>query len=250
MTADPSDRLALIADIHGNRWALDAVLDDLARRGSPPVVNLGDSLYGSLDPAGTARRLRELGIPSLAGNQDRIVVDPPAEVADTADQRFVLSQLSPDDLDWLARMPPTIAVGEIFCCHGTPGSDESYLLEEVTPSGVSLRPGEAIAADCAGIDRPVLACGHSHVPRVVHLPGGRLAVNPGSVGLPAYTHDLPYPHAMESGSPHARYALLERRAHGWSVELVAVAYPWAEAAATARRNGRPDRARWIETGRA
>jgi hypothetical protein len=34
------------------------------------------------------------------------------------------------------------------------------------------------------------------------------------------------------------------------VEQVAVPYAWGEAAAVARRNGRADRARWIETGRA
>jgi hypothetical protein len=37
---------------------------------------------------------------------------------------------------------------------------------------------------------------------------------------------------------------------GWTADLIAVNYDWHTAADYARRNGRPDRARWIETGRA
>ena len=36
--------LVLIADVHGNRWALEAVLEDIERRGLGTVVNLGDSI--------------------------------------------------------------------------------------------------------------------------------------------------------------------------------------------------------------
>jgi hypothetical protein len=30
----PDRRIAVLADIHGNCWALEAVLDDMARRGA------------------------------------------------------------------------------------------------------------------------------------------------------------------------------------------------------------------------
>jgi len=46
--------LAVVADIHGNRWALEAVLQDINRRSIQQIVNLGDHLTGPLDPAGTA----------------------------------------------------------------------------------------------------------------------------------------------------------------------------------------------------
>lgn len=60
----PGVALAILADVHANRWALDAVLDDIDRRGVDRLVNLGDSLYGPLDPAGTADRLIARGVPS------------------------------------------------------------------------------------------------------------------------------------------------------------------------------------------
>ena len=39
---------AVLSDIHGNRWVLEAVLDDIRRRGIRDLVNLGDCLYGPL----------------------------------------------------------------------------------------------------------------------------------------------------------------------------------------------------------
>ena len=45
--------LAFISDIHGNAFALEAVLAEIARREIPEIINLGDSFFGPLDPAGT-----------------------------------------------------------------------------------------------------------------------------------------------------------------------------------------------------
>lgn len=242
--------LALIADIHGNTWALDAVLADIDRRGVTQIVNLGDCAYGTLDPAGALDRLIARGIPTLSGNEDRVIHAPPPERAGGFDQGFVTARLSAAHLAWLRGLPDTLVLGEVFCCHGTPQSDETYLLEEVGPGGVRLRQEAALAGLLAGVTQPVVVCGHSHVPRAVALADGRLVVNPGSVGLPAYTDDQPHPHAMEAGSPHARYALLERTGAGWRVELVALPYDWEAAAAATERNGRPHRAAWLRTGRA
>jgi hypothetical protein len=69
-------------------------------------------------------------------------------------------------------------------------------------------------------------------------------VNPGSVGLPAYDDELPVPHAMETGSPHARYAILD----GDRIELRAIEYDVGAAVAAAKKNGRDDWARWLATG--
>ena len=80
------------------------------------------------------------------------------------------------------------------------------------------------------------------------LADGATVINPGSVGLPAYDHDAPVPHVMESGSPLARYALLPRTVAGWAPELRAIPYPWATAAAAARERNREDWAVPLETG--
>jgi diadenosine tetraphosphatase ApaH/serine/threonine PP2A family protein phosphatase len=207
-------------------------------------------VYGSLDPAGTAERLMRGNIITISGNQDREVFDQSEQVRSSRDHHFVTGQLSAEQLAWLEQLPSTQVVGDVFLCHGTPASDLIYLLERVTEQGVFLQSSAAIAAELRDVRQSVVVCGHSHVPRTVLLPDGRLVVNPGSVGVPAYEDDLPYPHVMEAGSPHTRYAILTHQAGGWDVEHIALAYPWGVAADVARRNGRADRARWIETGRA
>ena len=71
-------RIAVIADIHGNILALEAVLADLARRGGADrVVNLGDCVSGPLWPRETMERLEALGWPTVRGNHDRrVALDP------------------------------------------------------------------------------------------------------------------------------------------------------------------------------
>jgi hypothetical protein len=59
----------------------------------------------------------------------------------------------------------------------------------------------------------------------------------------------PIPHVMEAGSPHARYGLLDRGKAGWSAQLCAVPYDYEAAALEAERNGRPDAAYSLRTGR-
>ena len=248
------DSLAILADIHGNSWALDAVLADTRRRSVQQVLNLGDCLYGPLDPFGVAERLVGLRIPTVRGNQDRALLEASASSPPPGSTlEFVCASISAAHRLWLASLPATLLLEEeLFLCHGSTRSDEEHLLEEVRPEGVFLRSPAHLATQLAVVGGRAVLCAHSHVPRAVWV-AGRLVVNPGSVGLPAYTDDLPFPHAMEAGSPHARYALLSRgpaSVGGWQVEHVAVPYDWEAAAEVARDHGRADWAGWIRSGRA
>lgn len=244
---------ALIADIHGNRWALEAVLEDLDRRGIRNVANLGDSLYGPLDPAGTADLIMVQPFTSIRGNQDRLLLQSSPSGETAPSWSFARSQLNPCHVDWLGSLPPTAVVvdGMCFCCHGTPERDNAYLLERVGCDG-RVRPVGRCTLDSVLQDFPfdVIACGHSHIPRLVTMPDGRRVLNPGSVGLPAYRDEEPFPHVMAAGTPHARYAILNRLDDGWAIEFVTVAYDWMTAARIAAANHRPDWADWLATGQA
>ena len=81
--------------------------------------------------------------------------------------------------------------------------------------------------------------------------GGHLItiVNPGSVGLPAYDDVHPYKHHIETGSPHARYAIAEQTATGWQVDLCCVTYHFESMAKLAESRQRPDWAIALRTGR-
>jgi predicted phosphodiesterase len=235
------DRFAVIADVHGNRWALTAVLEDIARRGIREIVNAGDHLFGPLDPAGTAVILIRLDFPSVAGNQDRELID----------GSFVETRLNAGHREWLASLPMRLELPDgILLFHGTPGHDDVYLLESVLSDGaVSLATDDEISARLGEVPHKLLLCGHTHIPRTVES-GGRMIVNPGSVGLQAYADGLPVPHVMETGSPQARYAVVERSETGWRVEHVAIDYDVESAAQAAEHNGRPDWAFRLRTGRA
>lgn len=243
-------RLAVLSDVHGNRWALDAVVADARRLGADAFVNLGDLLSGPLDPAGTADRLLALGWPTLAGNHERQLLAC-AEARGGPSDQHAFERTAERHRAWLRGLPATLALGDgVLACHGTPGSDVTALLEEIGPWGIRPAAAAVVEERLAGVAAELVLCGHSHLPRVRALAGGRLAVNPGSVGLPAYEEAGPFPFAIESGSPHARYALCERGAAGWDVSLRCVAYDHRSAAAAARQNGRGDWGRWLETGRA
>ena len=162
-------RLAAIADIHGNCFALQAVLADAADLGVQEFVNLGDHVSGPLEAAKTADLLMELGFPSVRGDQVPIPVDPASR-------------------------------------------------------------------------------GHTHIQRVVRLPDGRLIVNPGSVGLPGFRGRGPVPYKVEIGTPHASYAIIERKRDAWSVTLRFVPYDSRAAAEMAQHAGMSDWASALARG--
>jgi predicted phosphodiesterase len=237
--------IAVLADIHGNRWALDAVLADADRAGVEKFVDLGDCVAGPLDPRGTAERLMALGAVTVRGNNDRAV----SSGDSSPSAPFAREQLDDPQLAWLAELPLAVHLeGGLLACHGIPSDDTCYLLEEVVEEGVRRRDPEGVRALLGGIDAQVVLCGHTHLPRLLPLADGTIVVNPGSVGLLAYADDAPWPHLIESGSPHARYALLRWRVARWDVELRAISYPWDQAAAAARTRGREDWALALQTG--
>jgi predicted phosphodiesterase len=257
-------KLAVISDIHGNLLALEAVLADIAREGVDQIVNLGDILSGPLQVAETADLLMAQAFPTIRGNHERqllALLGQPAEQLDVlTSDGYAATQVTKRHTDWLASLPVSIALGkDVWLCHGTPGSDLQYWLETVVP-GFEQGQGPGVRAATAhevaerlgsAVTHPVVLCGHTHVPRVAQCQGAHgpvLIVNPGSVGLQAYGDAHPWPHVVENGAPHARYAVLQSGAAGWQVSLRAVPYDHMAQARVAERNQRPDWAHALATG--
>ncbi|MDI1269089.1 MAG: metallophosphoesterase family protein [Polaromonas sp.] len=253
-------KLAVISDIHGNLLALEAVLADIARQGVDQTVNLGDILSGPLQPAATADLLMARDFPTIRGNHDRqllALLAPGASAMDPlSSDGFAAAQVNAAQAGWLRALPAGRALEpDIRLCHGTPGTDLQYWLETVVPGfgdmgSAGIRPAtpEEVRERLGDERHGLVLCGHTHVPRVVQC-GGSLVVNPGSVGLQAYGDARPHSHVVETGAPHARYALLEQAPGGWQVQLRAVPYAHEAQAEVARRHGRPDWAHALLTGR-
>ncbi|WP_425051723.1 metallophosphoesterase family protein [Psychromarinibacter sp. S121] len=253
MPKPKTDHFAAIADIHGNADALSAVLADIDARGIGTVVNLGDHFSGPLAAAETAEILLSRPMLSVRGNHDRYLIEHPPHQMHRSDA-VAYRQLQPQHLDWLRSLPPTAAMGAgtgdgILLCHATPQDDQTYWLDEVRPDGsTGPRPLDGIRTLAGSTDARLILCGHTHLPRVVTLPGGPQIVNPGSVGLPAYDDDTPVAHVMQTGTPDASYAELVRCGDRWSVTIHSVPYESARMAALARDENREDWATALETG--
>ena len=248
-------RIAVFADVHGNLDALDAVLNDAAVQAVDRSVNLGDLLSGGLQPRETADRLLAQDMLTVRGNHERQLLELPAERMGASD-RLAHDSVTREHREWLASLPLTLRVADrVLAFHGTPTDDLAYLLDTVDEKGARPASDGEIAARLGEHAYPggwaLLLCGHTHLPGVRQLPGGGpLVVNPGSVGYPAYADDWPFPHLMEAGSPHARYAIVDDSDGEWRAELRSVQYDWERAAAIAEGNARPDIARALRTGRA
>ncbi len=240
-------KLAIIADIHGNAPALEAVAADISRCGVDQVVNLGDAFNGPVDPVAVMRLLRSTPMIHVRGNGERMVLsDDPA--VRTRSATFARERLSVEDLRWISSWPEAFEHEDFFACHGSPASDVEYLVEEPLREGARLRSVSEMEASLTGMKVGLVLCAHSHVPRLVRVRDHTWILNPGSVGLPAYSLVSPLPHKMEVGSPSARYAIAEKFDEGWRVCHIAVPYDYEQAASVAEREGYPDWATALRTG--
>lgn len=245
-------KYAVLSDIHSNVYALQAVVEHAKQQGVTHFINLGDILYGPIAPRATFEYLQQLDAITISGNQDRqIYQSTEQEVQANPTMQFILQDLGQEPLDWMKSLPFDARIDdEIYACHGTPKDDLIYLLEEVESGRAQLRDDAAIIQLLSGCSAPIILCGHTHTPRCVELSTGQLVINPGSVGLPAYTDDEPCIHSMETFSSKASYATLYQDAQArWQVSLHKVTYDFGSAIQQAELRNRLDWVHFLKTGR-
>src|SRR5205807_7230467 len=181
-------RVAAIYDIHRNRPALGAVLQDIRQAGVNHVVVGGGVILGPM-PRETLTCLLDLDIPVqfIQGNCDREVLAQMAgtETGTVPEQfrevvRWVAQQLHPEYERLLANWPKTLRVeirglGEVLFCHATPRSDTEVFTR--------LTPEDRLLPVFEGLNAPVVVCGHTHM-QFDRTIGRVRVVNAGSVGMP------------------------------------------------------------------
>jgi predicted phosphodiesterase len=211
-------RLGVIADIHGNFVALNAVMADLERQSLDQVVCLGDAVQGGPQPAETVSSLRRMGCRVVMGNADSfLLTSAKSGEEELTAQHFevrawTLSQLGADDLAFIRAFEPTVTVPmgqaqELLCFHGSPTSFDDIILPETPDHDVRRFLGDDLPAFLTG--------GHTHAQQLRRL-GDSLFFNPGSVGLA-------YDHQQASADPKldswAEYAILASDDIGAGVEF-------------------------------
>lgn len=236
-------KYALISDIHGNLPALEAVLAHIDGRSDVGgLYHLGDLVGYAPWPNEVVARLRERGIPGVAGNYDSTTAtdyehcgcryeDPRQEALSHLSYAWTRSNVSAETKRWLGALPfridlrPSgghVARPTLMLVHGNPVLNTFYWTEDRSDefclkmaNRLGARPGDAIAF------------GHTHRPwhRVVedvHF------VNSGSVGRP------------KDGNWRAGYVVVEIDDTHVDVELVRVEYDLQEAVGAIRESELPD----------
>lgn len=209
-----TQRIAVIADVHGNIRALEAVLNDITAQGVDAVVCNGDMCTGSAHTVEVVRRLRTLGIPCVRGNHERYLLElaDPDELrwrqANWAPTCFESSHLSANDRSWLGQLPATVWLCDgdtpLLMAHAAPGNDTARLTSHL--------PDAEWARLFADLPAGALFIG-SHLHWYwQHRWQGRRFVRTCSVGLPL------------DGDPRAGYILLQRTREGWQAEERRLAY--------------------------
>src|SRR5437899_12653317 len=95
--------IAVISDIHGNLWALEAVLQDLDRLGPSQVIVAGDLALGGPRPRECAEFVRRRACPAVPRNTDASLTSAPDSVTDAIG--CAATQMSVADRPYLAGLP-------------------------------------------------------------------------------------------------------------------------------------------------
>jgi len=202
-------RFAILADIHSNLAAFEAVLGDADGRGGFDMIwCLGDVVGYGPDPSECIKRLRQFEHVCIAGNHDWAAIgkmdtsefNPVAAAA----ANWTAEQLSAADRDYLLNLPLTLCENGFTLAHGSPRE----------PIWEYLLSTEAAQDNFAYFETAYCLVGHSHIPLIFELVANkavyrefteanlklkekRMIINPGGVGQP------------RDGDPRASYALYD-----------------------------------------
>ncbi|MCE9637254.1 MAG: metallophosphatase family protein [Planctomycetes bacterium] len=229
-------RIAILADIHSNLEALEAVLGALSKTRIDRYVCVGDVVGYGADPAPCVAKVRELCDVVVAGNHDWAVAGKLSLEFFNSYAREAIgwtrSQLSPPDVAWLRELPLQHDIeGLATLVHSTVHNPAAfdYLLTSYD-AHLSM----------AVLELPLCFVGHSHIPITFMEKGGlgftfsdtidlskidKAIINPGSIGQP------------RDENPAASYAIYDTAKR--RVTLHRIAYDVAAASRKIEKAGLP-----------
>jgi diadenosine tetraphosphatase ApaH/serine/threonine PP2A family protein phosphatase len=249
-------KIAVISCIHGNMAALNAVLQDIEVLKCDQTYCLGDLVgYGPF-PNEVVETIRHRQIPTVQGCWDEDIVEGlnacdcsyPSLIAEKRGKfahEWTNQQISSENRQYLAQLPPSLKVDNLCFTHGSPESNHEYLLAEMN-AFIALE--RVLAADA-----DILFCGHTHIPYVRHLESGQMRVkvrNLGEEGAKSASFQTAWKKIINAGSvgeprhgrPQATYVIYDT-ASG-EVRLREVAYNYQETCAAIIERGLPGIFAW------
>ncbi|MFA4956640.1 MAG: metallophosphoesterase family protein [Candidatus Methanoperedens sp.] len=171
--------IGLIADVHSNIVALEAVLLEMDNLGIEKILHAGDLVGYNPYPNETIELFRKRKIISIRGNHERALLS--GDMSDlnwhaACALRWTSNTISRENLDYISKIKDTevISLGdtEIFLVHGSPNDPDEYVYpEDVEPGLLTMTSSD------------ILVLGHTHIQFKKQFNEG-IIVNPGSVGQP------------------------------------------------------------------
>ncbi len=183
-------KIALFSDIHANRLAFQAMLQDMDSQKPDAVYCLGDLVGYHIYPNEVIDEIRRRGIATLKGNHDEKVeniITKPESLTEPG-KKYAYHLIREDNMEYLKMLPAHIKLeyqfsGEklnLVFAHGSIRNIDEYVLIDTDEKYVLEMLEEA--------DADLLFVGHSHKPyhRILETPDGRFkhVINLGSVGKP------------------------------------------------------------------
>jgi predicted phosphodiesterase len=178
-------RVAVLSDIHGFSLALETVLADLDRQGPfDEIVVAGDLCEVGPDPAGVLDLLQARGLSAIYGNTDFEIVEAFGEGDDDGANGFVIDQIGPDGVAYLASLPfsrritppgGTSPDDDLLVVHANPHDVYEKLDPEASDDELREIIGQTRAA--------AIAFGHIHICYIRQL-DDTLLVDVSAVGNP------------------------------------------------------------------
>ena len=221
-------RVAIVSDLHGNRRAFEAVLDDLEQVAPDLILHGGDLAAGGAHPADIIDQVHSLGWPGVRGNTDEMLWSPES-LAEYAAANPKIERLLAMVQETI---PPTLAsIGEerLRWLEGLPTmySQEGFSLVHASPDDLWRAPmanasDEELQSTYASLGAPIVVYGHIHCPYVRRLHRMTVA-NTGSV---SQSYD---------GDRRASYLLMD----GESIAIRRVEYDVESEARELSRSGLP-----------
>lgn len=206
-------RLAVLADIHGNLPALEAVIADMEAFSPDQVIVAGDSVNWGPFSREVMERITTLGWSVIRGNHEYYVLDhgtprAPAEWEAFQLPQWTRAQLGPRWLNHVACLPDSLHLRfvdalPIRVVHGTPDHHRRGIYAQTPP--------ETIYEWLKDIAENTLITAHTHIALERYVKGWHI-INPGTVGVPL------------DGNLSARYCLLDAVEEGWRVTFRRVEY--------------------------
>lgn len=180
-------KIAILSDIHGNSYALEAVISEIRRCGIVDLFILGDLVGYYYFPEKVLCMLKDFNTKVIQGNHEGMlkkIIDRTLEEGEVRKKYgsgalFALQKLSKEQINMLTTLPIslsfTLDATRFTLCHGSPWDPNYYIYPNSSP--------ELLDKCTFELNSDFLLLGHTHHPFVA-FSNGTLIVNPGSVGQP------------------------------------------------------------------